>query len=223
MNNNQNILDKIKWYPLPEDQYVKKEYNKNIIVLHHTASGGSAKSDVDYWKSNSEKIATAFVIDRDGTIWQCFSSKYYAAHLGTPTSTFKKFNINNTVLNLHKHSIGIELDNWGWLTKKSDGKYYTWANTIIPEDKVQVFSTPYLGQSYFEKYTDKQLESVRELLIYLCDTYKIPKTYNDDMWFISKKALSGEPGIWSHTSYRESGKWDAYPYEPLIRLLNNLK
>lgn len=218
----EELIKKIKWHPLTDDQYFKVEYPKKQIVLHHTASGGDRRGDIDYWQSNSDKIATAFVVDRDGTIWQCFNSKYYAYHLGVPASTFKKFGVNNTSLNLHQHSIGVELDNWGYLDKKGD-RFYAWAGIEIPEEKVQVYTPNYLGKRYFEKYTEAQLTSTKELITYLCEEYNIPKNYNSNMWFANKDALSGKSGIWSHTSYRESGKWDAHPQLELINMLNNLR
>lgn len=216
-----SIIEKIKWYPLTDDQYFRQEYAKKQIVLHHTASGGDGKGDINYWQSNKDKIATPFIIDRDGTIWQCFSSKYYAYHLGTPAATFKKFGVNNTTLNLHKHSIGIELDNWGWLEKKGD-KFYTWTGLEVKNENVQTYTPGYLGQKYFEKYYESQLESLRELLVYLCEEYAISKEYNDDMWFVNKRALSGADGIWSHTSFRESGKWDIHPMQEMIAMLSSL-
>lgn len=214
-------ISKIKQRQLKDDQYFRVKYPKNQIYLHHTASGPTAKGDIDYWASNVDKIATAFVIDRDGTIWQAFNSGYYAYHLGVPQSTFKKFKINSSSLELHKHSIGIEMDNWGWLEKKN-GKYYTWTGAEIKSEDVQVYTPDYLGQRYFEKYPPEQIESVRQLLVYLCDAYGIPKDYQSDMWSVSPRALNGQPGIWSHTSVRESGKWDAHPQEPLIRMLKHL-
>lgn len=216
-------LKVIKWYPLPENEYHKVEYPKKQIVLHHTASGGNSKGDIDFWASKASPgaISTAFCIDRDGIIWQCFSSKYYAAHLGTPTSTFKKFGVKNTVDSLHKGSIGIELDNWGWLIEKN-GKFYSYAGTEIKPENVITYPDGFLGYKYFEKYPDAQLKSLKDLVGYLATTYKIETHYNSDMWKVSKDALSGKNGIYTHVSYRESGKWDCHPQSELINMLNTL-
>lgn len=216
-------ISKIKQYQLPEDEYHKIIHPKSQIVLHHMASGGNSKSDIDYWNSSASpgKVATAFAIDRDGTIWQAFSSKYYAAHLGTPTSTFKKFNINNTVDNLHKGSIGIELDSWGYLIKKGD-KYYSWSGEEVKSENVVYYPEGFFGQKYYEKYYEKQLVALKDLILYLCDTYNISKEYQCDMWSVSPNALSGKNGIYTHVSYRESGKWDCHPDEKLIQILKNL-
>ena len=217
-------IDKIKWYPLPETEYHKQEYQKNQITLHHMASGGTSKGDIDYWNSKDSpgKVAVAFAIDRDGTIWQAFSSKYYAAHLGTPTSTFTKFKINNSVDNLHKGSIAIELDSWGYLTKK-DNKLYSYTGEEVKSMNVVTYEEGFRGQRYYEKYYYSQLLSLKDLIVYLCDMYKISKEYQCDMWDVSANALSGKNGIYTHVSYRESGKWDCHPQKELINMLQNLK
>jgi len=61
---------------LPTSQYVHEITDKKYIALHHTA-GGSAKSSIEFWKSNSDKVATHFIIDRNGDIYQTMSMLYY--------------------------------------------------------------------------------------------------------------------------------------------------
>lgn len=218
-----DIKKDIIWYPAPEKEYHKEIFTKKQIVIHHTASGGNSKGDMDYLNGDNQgAVNVPFFIDRDGQIWQAFSSKYYAAHLGIPTSTFKKFNVNNTCLDLHKKSIAIELDSWGYLTLKNE-KYYSWSGEQVKAENVVTYPEGYLGQKYYEKYYSKQLESLKKLLIYLCETYNISKEYNCDMWKVSANALSGKNGIWTHTSYRESGKWDCHPQLELIEMLKSLK
>ena len=215
-------INKIKQYQAPSKEFHTEIFNKEQIVIHHTASGGNSKGDMDYLNGDSQgAVNVAFFIDRDGTIWQAFSSKYYAAHLGVPQSTFTKFKVNNNVSNLHKHSIAIELDSWGYLTKKGD-KYYSYANVEVKAENVITYPAGFLGQKYYEKYYDLQLSALKDLLIYLCDTYKISKEYQCDMWKVSPNALSGKNGIYTHISYRESGKWDCHPDPKLIKILEEL-
>ena len=215
-------ITKIKWYPAPDGEYHKEIFKKEQIYIHHTASGGNSKGDMDYLNTDKQgAINCAFFIDRDGQIWQAFSSKYYAAHLGVPQSTFTKFNVNNNVSNLHKKSIAIELDSWGYLDKKGD-KFYSYAGVEVKPENVITYLEGFLGQKYYEKYYDAQLKSLKDLLIYLCDTYQISKDYNCDMWKVSPNALSGKNGIYTHISVRESGKWDCHPQKELITTLEEL-
>jgi hypothetical protein len=126
--------------------------------------------------------------------------------------------INNTILN--KQSIGIELCSWGALTFKL-GKYYNVMNHEVPKENVVSYLHPFNEVKYFEKYTVKQLDSLRNLLKYLCLTYNIPKSYNFDMWQISRSALSGNQGIYTHLSFRRD-KSDCHPQKELVELLKNL-
>ncbi len=215
----------IQQYPLPENQYHKLEFPKNQIVIHHTASGPSAKGNIDYWKSDPVAVATAFVIGKDGIIQQAFASKYYAAHLGIPASFIHGLGFSDYGTRcdtLHKQSIGIEITCWGGLTKKN-GHWINYLGNVIPDANVQLYSPSFRGFAAFEKYSTEQLVAVKELLIYLCDKYTIPKTYHPGMWDVSKDAIGGVKGIWTHTSYRiASDKQDCHPQPELIALLQSL-
>ena len=205
------FLNQIIDCPLPDDQYYKDVYNKRQIVIHHTVSNGNAKNVINWWKIQEEKIGTAFVIDREGIIHKAFSSAHWAHHLGTKEK-------NNRILN--KQSIGIELCCWGSLKFKNE-KYLSTTGVEIPKDEVTTYEQPFRGVNYFQKYTEKQLESLKLLLQYLCETYKIPKTYIPEMWEISKSALRGDKGIFTHVSYRKD-KSDCHPQKELVEVLKLL-
>jgi len=89
-------------------------------------------------------------------------------------------------------------------------------------DSIVEYPNGYKGYFAFEKYTDEQIESLRKLLLYWGDIYNIPLDYNDDMWSINVKALSGQSGIWTHVSYRVD-KSDCHPQPELIQMLKSLK
>jgi N-acetyl-anhydromuramyl-L-alanine amidase AmpD len=205
------FLNQIIDHLLSDDQYFKDKYTKRQIVLHHTVSNGNAKNVIKWWQKQTERIGTAFVIDREGIINKAFSSAHWAHHLGT-----KEF--NNTILN--KQSIGIELCCWGSLTYKNE-KYFSSTNVEVPIEEVTTYDYLFRGIRYYQKYTDKQLESLKALLQYLCETYKIPKEYKQDMWEISKSALRGDKGIFTHVSYRKD-KSDCHPQKELVEVLRNL-
>lgn len=226
---------KIKQFPLSENQYYKEEFKKNQIYLHHTVSGDGADGDINYWKNTPERVATAFVIERDGDIIQCFSSKYWAHHLGVTTEVLKKNGIpTNRNIELNKESIGIEIDSWGGLAKDTtDNKWYPakWdvskkfvANKAckpIPTENVIEYPNGFRGFYAFEKYTPQQIQSTKDLLVYLCDTYKISKVFNPDIFDITKRAYNKESGVFSHVSVR-ADKSDCNPQIELIDMLKSL-
>ena len=213
-------LPNITQYAFPANQYLAEEHPKAQIYLHHTAGGPSAINTFKGWESNSERIATCIAIDNSGEIVQGFSSKYWAFHLGLKESTFQKYGV--PYKSLDRISIGIEICNWGQLTKKGD-KFYNYVKKEVPVDQVWELPVPYKGYTYFHSYTDAQIQSVKNIVVYLGEKYDIPLTYNhDDLWNISPKALRGEKGIYTHNSVR-TDKVDIYPHPKMIEMLEQLK
>jgi N-acetyl-anhydromuramyl-L-alanine amidase AmpD len=219
----------IKQYQLPTSAYNQEEHPKTQIFIHHTAGNSNPYSAIDWWKSQNNKIATAFVIAgkpttnkskyADGDIIQAFPSKCWAYHLGLQSATYNKFSV--PYISLDKISIGIELNNWGGLTKDAKGNYVTYVRTIVPEQEVIKLDKPYRGFEFYHKYTDAQLSSLKELLTAMCNKYGIPKTFNANMFEVNKDALSGKPGIWTHTSVRYD-KTDCSPQHNLIEMLKTI-
>lgn len=205
-----DIKDKIIFKELPADQYYAQEFPKKQIYIHHTVSSGDASNVIHGWQFSPEKVATAFIIDGTGKIYQTFSSKYWAYHLGLHTA-------NN--LKLNQESIGIEICNWGQLVLNADGFYRNYYNGVVKKE--EVVELQYKNFKYWHKYNDQQLLSLKELLVYLCDKYNIPKTHYDAMFEVNQGALNGIPGIWTHTSVR-SDKYDCSNQPNLIATLKSL-
>lgn len=220
MKTNIQKLDtsKIVQIRLKETQYYQEEFPKKQIVLHHTVSNGNAKNVMAGWNKTPAKVGTAFIIDREGVIHQCFSSKHWAHHLGTKAKNNKQLN---------QESIGIELCAWGTLKRSPiitgiKATFTSSVGTVVPNDEVIELEKSFRGSKYYQKYTDKQLKSLQILVNYLCETYNIPKTYNPEMWEFSRSAINGSPGIWSHTSFRKD-KSDCFPLIHLIKKIQNLR
>jgi N-acetyl-anhydromuramyl-L-alanine amidase AmpD len=211
-------ISKIKQVRLKESQYFAEESAKTQIYLHHTAGNGNAEAVSRYWNGTSDRVATAFVVGQDGLIVQCFSSKHWAWHLGISKAEFKGQGAKYQ--NLDKASVGIEVCNWGYL-KEKDGKFYNYVNTRVPDSMVTTLNEPFKGFKHWYKYTDAQIESTRQLLVYLCDTYNIPREYRAQIFSLHKEAFKGTPGIYTHNSVRKD-KSDIYPCPRMIQMLENL-
>jgi N-acetyl-anhydromuramyl-L-alanine amidase AmpD len=217
-------FNKIKMLVLPDGQYVKEEYPKKQIVLHHTASGDNIEGIIADWAVTKERVATAFIIKRDGTPYQTFSSKYFAWHLGASN------------LSLEQRSIGIELASWGYLVKGNGtvqsiggkmvktipGKFYADYGNIVECD-VQEYKDGFRGHTYYEKYSNEQIITVGEILLFFKQKYNIPLTYNEDMWNVTKRALNGDPGIWAHVSYLPASmRTDIHPQPEMIEMIKTI-
>lgn len=211
-------MNEIIQVPFPTNQYYQEEHAKKQVYLHHTASGDGADGDIRTWNGDAVRVATCVIIERDGTIKQAFSSKYWAFHLGLQQAAFTKYKV--PYQSLDKISIAIEIDSWGFLTKRGDS-YYSWAGTKVPLENVEILPHPFRGQQYFEKYTDAQIGAVKKLLIMWNEKYGIPLDYRADMFDISLDALSGKSGVYSHTSVR-ADKIDIFNCPRMITMLKSL-
>jgi len=197
---------------VPWLKYYKEKFSKNQIVLHHTVSGPGITGDLNTWKKYNSHIATCVIIDRDGTINQLFPSKYWGYHLGCGKSS------------LDKHSIAVELDNWGQLEERN-GKLYTVYDSIVDVETVH-YALGFRGEQVFEAYPVAQLRALGELLLLWNKTYGITLNYNEDMWDVSERALNGTDGVWAHVSYRpwpsKKNKWDVHPDPNLKSMLRTV-
>jgi hypothetical protein len=154
--------------------------------------------------------------------------------LGLKNKHFRSHNLRYK--NLNKTSIGIELDAWGGL-KYRDGNWYASPNkfgtgnkrfksgnkvkVIVPSYEVIIYKDNYRGYEGFQAYTNEQIDSAMQLLTYWNKRYKIPLNYNANMFEVNKEALSGKPGVWTHTSFRPD-KSDCHPQLELITALKGL-
>ena len=222
-------LSKIKHVALKEGEYFREETQKVQIVLHHTAGNSSAPATIQMWNNDDRgRIAPCIVVSGkgqsagtyDGEICQCYSSKYWAYHLGLKSDIFRSKGV--PYKSIDPLAIGIEICNWGPLTLKGH-KFYNYIDREVPSDQVCALDKPYKGHLYYHAYTDAQIESVRQLLVYWGKVHGIPLKYNEaDMWEISKNALSAVPGIYTHNSYRKD-KSDISPQPKMIAMLKTLK
>jgi hypothetical protein len=222
-------IKKIIQENLPAANYYQEIIPKKQIFIHHTAGAANAKNVIAGWKTRTDHVGTAFVIAgkpssatsgyKDGDIYQAFSSKHWGYHLGLKKDVFTEQGV--PYMPLDKSSIAIEICNWGALTPQANGTLKQYTGGTVPAAEAVTLNPPYRGSAIYHAYTDAQLASLKDLLIYLCDKYSIPKTFNADMFDISKKALTGTPGIWTHTSVRKD-KVDCSPQPKLLELLKNL-
>ena len=143
-----------------------------------------------------------------------------------PVLTGKTANNNQ----LNKQSIGIEICNYGPITKTKDGKFLNYVNSEVAASQVCDLGYLYRGFQHHHKYSYKQIASLKELLIMLSGKYNInlknglvqvldlPKGAGFEL---NNDALAGKPGVWSHTSVRKD-KFDIHPQAELTAMLKTL-
>lgn len=213
--------------------YFKQRYTKKQIIWHHSAGWDNARGMFSWWlRDGRTHVATAIGITDDGTVYRGFDESYWAASIGCKAKVFKSNDIdyiwnrsssgnwyiaNNRLLD--KAAVAVEICNGGYLEKRGD-KYYTWFDHEISKERVSFID--YKGYKYFEKYTEKELETLKWWTALMAIRFDIPLYYNEnDMWSVSKKALSGERGLFTHNSYRFD-KTDVSPQPELIQVAKDL-
>ena len=189
--------------PLKENQYYQGVYTKTHIFLHHTA-GGSAASSIAGWAATPEHIATPYVIDRDGSIYETYDPKYWAYSLGVKGATW-----------LEKASIPIEIASYGALNKD----YKTYTGKLI--DKTAAVAVDFRGQKLWEAYTPQQIAALKELLPYLVKRFGIKLQADRSNFWEYRNPATLPGGIWSHTTVRKD-KIDIFPQKELIDLVSSL-
>jgi N-acetyl-anhydromuramyl-L-alanine amidase AmpD len=191
--------------------YYEEEFPKQRIVLHFTA--GFLKGDIAQLSRQSVEVSVPFVIARSGHIYNLWKSKYWSYHLGPGAIG------GNTEMS--RSSIGIEISNIGFLSKKTGGMLHS----IYGKDDIyctdaqtafyQKLAAPYRGERYYAKFTTAQYNSLILLLRFLTQRYNIPRTLIAPAKrfdpFASTTEAANFKGICSHVNFRPSGKWDIGP------------
>lgn len=203
---------------LDNQQYYSRMYTKESIILHHTA-GTNAAGAIDWWNQTPDHVGTAYVIDRDGTIFETFDPKAYGYHLG----------IRGDDNWIEKHSIGIEIVAAGQLYKEGE-KYMFYplfpnkaAGREIPKEDVwDMGKEGWRGFRYYHKYTDEQITStlwlcnklILDFKIKVQDKVSLLHEYNDKIF---KNHLKG---IWGHSAVRRD-KNDIVPFPSFMKEISD--
>jgi hypothetical protein len=221
---------------LTTEQYMHDVVPKTQIVLHHTV-GGSVKSTFDYWQQSADRVATAFLIDRNGDTYEVFDPHFWAFHLGLTTANNRRANMQ---------SIGIELASEGalrsgaelntlrtihgctapfdpqWLyafdidadpKNRPPSKWFSNARKLYPMTDIAKFialSTPYRGYSYFDQYDEQQVTALVQLVRQLCEDFHIPMAVPEFDMFAYQPKVVDFKGIVHHAQVRQD-KSDLHP------------
>jgi N-acetylmuramoyl-L-alanine amidase len=198
--------------------YYPEETAKQRIVVHFTA--GYLKGDLSALTKKDNHVSTPFVVARDGTIYNLFSSKYWSYHLGKGAAGGNQ--------PMSSSAVAIELTNVGYLRPKGTdlvdpygAPYCTPADT----DAYQTVASPYRGYTRFATFTDAQYKSLINLLRYLTKTYNIPAAFVPEAqrYDVFDKVASFK-GITTHVNYQPQsyGKWDIGPAFDWARVMGAL-
>lgn len=214
-------------YHLPSEEYINGNYKNEYIILHHTAGGANPRAVVDGWKKDCiGKVATEFVIGGqncktgntkyDGQIVRTFPEGCQGYHIGKSGSS-----------HMNTHAVGIEICNFGYL---KDGKTYTGA--LADQSQIITLDSPFRGFLDWHKYSDEQINSVKELLLYISNRDNIDLHEGLYRWIneegvmkafdFHEDAYNGNvKGLLTHTNIRKD-KFDCSPQPNLVDMIMSL-
>jgi N-acetyl-anhydromuramyl-L-alanine amidase AmpD len=190
-----------------ESFFYKEETPKQRIVVHFTA--GYLKGDIAALTKKDNHVSVPFVIARDGTIYQLFSSKYWSYHLGKGAQGGNK--------EMSSSAVAIELSNVAYLTPKGDQLMDPYGNgycAAADKDAYTQLTTPYRKYSRYATFPEAQYQSLIKLIRYLSATYKIPAAFLPEPQRYDVYAnVASFKGITTHVNYQPEsyGKWDIGP------------
>ena len=75
-------------FRLPAGQFISEEAEKDLVVLHFTA-GSNAQGAFSEWTNTPARVATPYIVETDGTIYELFDPKCWAYHLGLEGANFQ--------------------------------------------------------------------------------------------------------------------------------------
>ena len=183
-----------------------KKTLKNTIFLF--INNSSSRPDLALSKNKSH-----YIIGRkssssnenfwDGKILKSMDDKYYLN------------NFENKLIN--ERSIFIELCNYGELTLKGDVFYNLFNKSIVnKEDVIKI------GNKYYEKITNLQIESLTNLIKYLKMKWNIEFNITiDENWFEYNENWFSLGGLRTFGQVIKN-KSDLFPQENLINTLNSI-
>ena len=129
------------------------------------------------------------------------------------------------------HSVGIEICNFGPLTKDGE-KYYTWDNTEVHSNNVTDLGSKWRGYQYWHAYSDEQIEALKRTIQHISKIHDIDvgvglnsflyEEDNFEAFGYKEDAYYGKlKGILSHSNTRKD-KTDMYPCPRLVEMLKSL-
>lgn len=141
------------------------------VIMHYTA-GYTASSAIAILTNPSAKVSAHLVIDRDGSITQLVPFNRIAWHAGP--------SVLDGINGCNNFCIGIELVNPGYFKTTAAGLQDAYGHTLSAVERAKFDTTvsapnARIGGGVFvwPKYTDAQIESLKQVFAAILATYKI--------------------------------------------------
>ena len=176
--------------------------------------GATAESTFACWKNSKELIGTAYIIERNGTIYEVFDPTAWAWQFGLAWEHEQK-------IAFEKRFIGIEIASEGGLIEHETKLYcFKTISDKTCKNRAEIFDygQDYRGYRYFDRYEQKQIDSLALLINELCTRFNIERKTPADSLAYYGEALLTFKGIIGHAMVRKD-KSDPLPDTTLWQTL----
>ena len=197
------MIDKISYGNFKTKLKSKKK--KQIILCHSAREVNEYLTSLKFRSNGRFDRIPHFVITRDGKVLQLLD----------PKSKTRYF--NNDIMD--KDSIVVCLENLGWLMKKPLSEHYlNWIGNIY---KQEVCEKKWREYSFWQPYTEEQLESTAKICGELCNEFSIPKRFVGHNTKVENIELFN--GITTKSNYntRFTDLSPAFDFQNFVKFLDN--
>jgi len=164
-------------YPLKRGQFYEQPTKKQFVVWHGTegrtyytpASGrpGRARTSIDAWNLDANRVGAPYLVDRDGTIFKTFEDSGWIYHLG----------LEGTRGTYDRTAVAIEFANEGPLSLDGDRLHAFGMNTPNTIYTGQYFAAEWRGHGFFAELDEAQVDAGIELTLDVCRRHEIDPVF----------------------------------------------
>ena len=158
-------------YPFIPSPNFSGEVQHKFLVIHYTA-GRDVQSAINWLIDPERKVSAHLVIGRDGSVTQLVPFDKIAWHAGR--SEWKGYR------NLNSYSIGIELDNAGFLTRHNN-RWLSWFKDEYDDsDVIEAVHKHETQPRGWHIFTPEQIEALSEVAVLLVKHYNLRDVVGHD-------------------------------------------
>jgi N-acetylmuramoyl-L-alanine amidase len=201
-------------------EFSDKKY-PDAIIIHYTAmyDAQAAVNALSRYTPGGRNASAHLVIGKKGEIFQLAPFNYKTWHAGTSFYNGRK--------SYNSFSIGIEIDNLGWLDSYEDGQYYSRPELlnlhnpikVLPENVIKKkHSNALVKKEYWQKFTPEQIATVKEICDLISRNYTIKEILGHDEIAPERKQDPGPdfPIEWLRNQVLYSDREDKEELEPEV-------
>jgi isopropylmalate/homocitrate/citramalate synthase len=135
------------------------EKKTQIILSETKRSAKNYINSLKYRYNGKNPYIPNYVIDKEGEIYKILDDKKYSKYMDSEV--------------VNKRAVIVVLENYGWLLKNAlENTYVNYVGDIYKKD---IFKKKWRDHDYWDKYEEKQINVLSELLSDICNKMNIEK------------------------------------------------